>query len=292
MANLSRRDFLKVATAAAGTAAVLELPHLVAAGSASAAAGTFSTSANDVIVPSVCTLCSSGCGILARVADGNVVKLEGNPMHPINGGALCPKGQAAPELLYNPDRIAGPMKRKGERGSGQWETISWDEAIKLAADHLKALRDAGHPEKFVFMAGETRGQMRPLFERFMQAIGSPNLIRNESLNVAAAKLGVYLTQGVYDLPVYDLENTDYILSFGASLLEAGWNPQRTISGLSYSRRGRATRSKVVVFDPRQGITGAKADEWIPIKPGTDAAADESYRLHGLRFHPQLCFRLR
>jgi len=271
MKTLSRRDFLKVATAAAGTVAVLELPHLVGSETASAAAETVTTSANDVIVPGVCSLCSSGCGILARVADGNVVKLEGNPMHPVNSGSLCPKGQAAPELLYNPDRVSGPMKRKGDRGSGQWESISWDEAIKSMADQLNSLRSANHPEHFAFMAGEARGQLHPLFERFMQAVGSPNYIQNESLNIAAAKLGVYLTQGVYDLPVYDLENSKYILSFGASLLEAGWNPQRTIAGMSYGRRGRAERSKVVVIDPRQGISGAKADEWISIKPGTDAA---------------------
>jgi anaerobic selenocysteine-containing dehydrogenase len=272
MTSLTRRDFLKVAATAVGTATALEGMSYMAEGiQTGTLPESIVTAANEVIVPGVCTLCSAGCGILARVADGNVVKLEGNPMHPVNGGALCPKGQAAPELLYNPDRVAGPMKRKGDRGGGQWESISWDEAIRSVADKLKALRDAGHPEKLVFMAGETRGQMRPLFERFMEAIGSPNLIRSESLNVAAAKLGVYLTQGVYDLPVYDLEYSHYILSFGASLLEAGWNPQRTISGISYSRRGRSTRSKVVMVDPRQGVTGAKADEWIPIKPGTDAA---------------------
>ncbi len=270
---LSRRDFLKVAAVTAGTATALEALSSATGnvGVASADSGNIVTASNEVIVPGACSLCSSGCGILARVADGNVVKLEGNPMHPINSGVLCPKGQAAPELLYNPDRVNGPMKRKGDRGSGQWESISWDEAIKSVADQVKKLRDAGHPEHLAFMTGETRGQLQPLFERFMQAVGSPNLIHNESLNVAAAKLGVYLTQGVYDLPVYDLENTRYILSFGASLLEAGWNPQRTISGVSYGRRGRATRSKVVVVDPRQGISGAKADEWIPIKPGTDAA---------------------
>ena len=272
MTSLSRRDFLKVATATVGTITAMEgLTYASGSIEVASAAGDIHTSANDVIVPGACSLCSSGCGILARVADGNVVKLEGNPMHPVNGGVLCPKGQASLELLYNPDRVAGPMKRKGDRGSGQWESISWDEAIKFVADQVKALRDAGHPEQLTFMTGETRGQLLPLFERFMQAVGSPNLIQNESLNVAAAKLGMYLTQGIYDLPVYDLENTRYVLSFGASMLEAGWNPQRMISGLSYSRRGRATRSKVVVVDPRQGITGAKADEWIPIKPGTDAA---------------------
>ncbi len=272
-ANLSRRDFLKISSAAAGAAAVLEgLPILTGGEAVSAAgAGSLKTSSNDVIVPGACALCPSACGTLARVADGNVVKLEGNPMHPVNSGSLCPKGQAAPELLYHPDRLNGPQKRKGDRGSGQWEAITWDEAIKTVSDKLNALRSAGQPEKLVFMVGDARGQLNSLFERFMQAIGSPNLVRNESLNVAAAKLGVYLTQGVYDLPVYDLENSRYILSFGASLLEAGPNPHRTISGISYSRRGRATRSKVILIDPRQGITGAKADEWIPINPGTDAA---------------------
>ena len=274
MASLNRRDFLKVSAAAAATGFVLEgIPYLAGSQTVSAAgvAQDIKTSSNDVIVPGACNLCPSGCGILARVADGKVVKLEGNPMHPVNSGSLCPKGQAAPELLYNPDRLNGPQKLKGERGSGQWETISWDEAIKTVADKLNALRSAATPEKLVFMAGEPRGQLLPLFERFMQAFGSPNFVLNESLNVAAAKLGVYLTQGVYDLPVYDLENSRYILSFGASLLEAGPNPQRSISGLSYSRRGRATRSKVVMIDPRQGITGTKADEWVAIKPGTDAA---------------------
>ncbi|MEI6289160.1 MAG: molybdopterin-dependent oxidoreductase, partial [Chloroflexota bacterium] len=272
--KFTRRDFLKITAAAAGTAAVLEtLPSITGKQSAVSAASSngIKTSTKDVIVPGACSLCPSGCGILARVADGKVVKLEGNPMHPVNSGSLCPKGQASPELLYNPDRLNGPQKLKGERGSGQWESISWDEAIKTVAEKVNALRSDGHPERLVFMAGDTRGQLRPLFERFMQAVGSPNFVRNESLNLAAARLGVYLTQGVYDVPVYDLENSRYILSFGASLLEAGPNPHRMISGVSYSRRGRATRSKVVMIDPRQGVTGAKADEWIPIKPGTDAA---------------------
>ena len=101
-------------------------------------------------------------------------------------------------------------------------------------------------------------------------------------------MGMYLTQGVYDLPAYDIEKTNYVLSFGANFLEAGSNPQRTISGYSYLRRGRATRGKVVVIDPRQGIHGAKADEWIPIIPGTDAAlalgmAMSSARGGGRRF---------
>lgn len=277
---LTRRQFLKLAATTIGSMAVMGgWQSLLIAQSVQAAAGTLVTSAEDVIVPGVCLLCPSGCGTLARVADGHVVKLEGNPMHPINLGALCPKGQAAPELLYNPDRLTGPMQRTGERGpstslragSGQWQAISWDEAAQLVAQKLNDLRAANHPEQAAFLYGETRGQMRPLIERFMQAVGSPNVVSHDSLNIEAARLAMYLTQGIYDLPAYDLENSNYILSFGASLLEAGRTPQRMVAGYSYLRRGRADRGKVVVIDPRQGVTGAKADEWIPIIPGTDAA---------------------
>jgi anaerobic selenocysteine-containing dehydrogenase len=209
--------------------------------------------------------------MLARIADGNLVKMEGSPMHPINLGALCPKGQAAPELLYNPDRLEGPLKRVGDRGAGQWEPITWDEAIKTVAGKLSSLREDGHPERAAMLYGETRGQKRPFLERFMAAVGSPNAVSHDSLNIEAAKLGTLFTQGIYDLPAYDLENSNYVLSFGASFLEAGRSPQRMVSGFSYLRRGRADRGKVVVIDPRQGVTGAKADEWIPIIPGTDGA---------------------
>lgn len=271
-APLTRRQFLKLSASAAGSAVVIgALPGLLDAPKAGASGVNLVTSEEDVIVPGVCLLCPSGCGTLARVADGRVVKLEGNPMHPVNLGALCPKGQAAPELLYNPDRLTGPMKRVGERGEGRWQPITWQEAISETAGKLNGLRLAGTPERAVLMHGEARGQLASFFERFMHAFGSPNIISRESLNVAASKLGMYLTQGVYDIPAYDLENSSYVLSFGASLLEAGPFPQRTISGYAYLRRGRAERGKVVAIDPRQGVTGAKADEWIPIVPGTDAA---------------------
>lgn len=272
-APFNRRQFLKLAVAmGTGAAVTAGLPNLLTATeTAPAYAGELVTALEERVVAGVCLLCPSGCGILTRVADGRVVKLEGNPMHPVNMGALCPKGQAAPELLYNPDRVAGPLKRTGARGAGEWQSITWDEAVQTVAAKLSALRAAGQPERAALMYGETRGQLRAFFERFLSAVGSPNAIARESLNTAAAKLGVYLTQGVYDLPAYDLENSDYLLAFGASLLEAGRSPQRAIAGYSYLRRGRAKRGKVVVIDPRQGITGAKADEWIPIIPGTDAA---------------------
>ncbi len=273
---LTRREFLRMSGGVAGTAVAFGvLPKLMSTlrGDAAVSAGAtyLQATGEETIVPTVCLLCPSGCGMLARVVDGNVVKMEGSPMHPTNLGALCPKGQAAPELLYNPDRLIGPLRRKGARGNGEWEPLTWDEAITEVAQKLSGLREAGTPERAALLYGETRGQMRGFLERFMTALGSPNTISHDSLNIEAAKLGTLFTQGVYDLPNYDLENSNYVLSFGANMLEAGRTPQRMVSGYAYLRRGRANRGKVVVIDPRQGITGAKADEWIPIVPGTDAA---------------------
>ncbi len=269
---LTRREFFQVSAVMAGSvAAIGGMQNLLSAPQRSINPERLITSVIDDIVPGVCLLCPSGCGVLARVADGNVVKLEGNPMHPINEGALCPKGQAAPELLYNPDRLTGPLMQMGSKGSDQWEPISWEAAAAMVAEKLQELRSEGHPERFVLMHGEARGQLRPFLNRFAQAVGSPNVVSRESLNIAATKLAMYLTQGIYDLPAYDLENANYVLSFGANLLEAGPFVQRMVSGISFLRQGRPNRGKVVMIDPRQGVSGAKADEWIPIVPGTDGA---------------------
>ena len=269
---LSRREFLVLAASAVGsTTALASLQRLLQNSDPASAEIRLITGEEEEVVPGVCLLCPSGCGIVTRVSEGRVVKLEGSPMHPINTGSLCPKGQAAPELLYNPDRVEGPLRRVGEPGSGEWASLGWDEAIALVAQKLTELREAGQPQRAALMFGEARGQLRSFLHRFMEAIGSPNTISRDSLNVAGAKLAMYLTQGIYDMPAYDLENSSYVLSFGASLLEAGPVPQRMVSGYSYLRQGRATRGKVVIIDPRQGVSGAKADEWIPIVPGTDAA---------------------
>lgn len=272
---VSRRQFLTSAVTLLGGALTLGATQSLLAAQQPTEPSPSDTlhlvEADEKQVATACLLCPSACGMIARVVNERVVKLEGNPVHPINLGALCPKGQAALELLYNPDRVQNPLRRVGARGSNQWEPISWDDALKLVAARLQKIRAEGHPERFAFLYGQARGQMRALIERFTAAIGSPNAVANDSLNLEATRLAFWLTQGVYDLPAYDLENSRYILAFGANLLEAGPNPHRTIIGYAYSRQGRPNRSKVVYIDPRQGITGAKADEWIPIQPGTDGA---------------------
>ncbi|UCC51146.1 MAG: molybdopterin-dependent oxidoreductase, partial [Anaerolineaceae bacterium] len=180
---LTRRQFLRMSAASISSVTVVAgLQSMLSPRFSRSKETALQTNTEEAIVSGVCLLCPSGCGILTRVADGRAVKLEGNPMHPINLGALCPKGQAAPELLYNPDRLTGPMQRTGERGSGEWKPISWEDAVLLLADKLNELRAAGHPERSVLMHGEARGHLSSFFQRFMRAVGSPNVISRESLN--------------------------------------------------------------------------------------------------------------
>jgi anaerobic selenocysteine-containing dehydrogenase len=222
-------------------------------------------------VPSVCLQCPAGCGILVRVVDDRAVKIEGNRRYPSNQGRLCPKGQSGLQFLYDPDRIKAPMKRIGERGSGQWAPVSWDEALDEVAERLRALRDAGEPHTLVFMSGRNRGQSGDLIDRFLKAFGSPNHVGHSSICEDGSPLGHYLTQGFKAYAGYDWDHTNYLISFGAGFIEA-WRPTvRLLRAFGHMRRGRPVRAKIVQVDTRFSVTAAKADEWLAIRPGTDGA---------------------
>ncbi len=221
-------------------------------------------------VPTVCAQCMGGCGVLVRTIDGWAVNIAGNPFHPVNRGTLCPKGIAGLQGLYDPDRIRTPLKRIGKRGEGRWQPISWDEAIQLATGPLRDLRQNGEPQSLAFMGGRYRGLMRSLWERFLDAFGSPNYIDNQFQWEGTPHEGLYVTQGLRSSPAYDLENAQYILSFGADLLESYWSPVQALSAYGHFRRGKpGQRGKLVQIEPRLSITAIKADEWVPIQPGTE-----------------------
>jgi len=221
-------------------------------------------------VPTVCAQCMGGCGVLARIIDGWAVNIVGNPLHPVNRGTLCPKGIAGLQGLYDPDRIRTPQKRKGKRGKGQWDSISWDEALSTITESLKKLRKNGEPHRLAVLGGRYRGLMRSLWERFLEAFGSPNYIDNQFQWEGPPVEGLVLTQGIYSLPAYDFENARYLLSFGSGLLESYWSPVQALSAYGQFRRGTPDRrGKLVQIEPRLSITGIKADEWLPIQPGTE-----------------------
>ncbi|MFI5342188.1 MAG: molybdopterin-dependent oxidoreductase, partial [Candidatus Methylomirabilales bacterium] len=228
-------------------------------------------------VASVCQQCPGGCGILVRTITGiedekkRAVKIEGNPHHPISRGTLCPKGAAGLQSLYDPDRLKGPLKRSGPRGSGQWTPIGWDEALATTADRLRDLRARGEAHTLVAIAGLVRGLMPTLLHRFLEAYGSPNYV-STAHGCDTSRQVMRLTQGIAEPIAYDLEHSAYILAFGAGLLEAGWSPVRQARAVANLRQGTpGRRARIVHVDPRLSVSAAKADEWIPIRPGTDGA---------------------
>ncbi len=266
--KLSRRDFLKMG-GGAGVALALggslwnlsRQPHI----ENSLQKGV------ERWIPTVCGQCMGGCGILVRVIDGWAVNIVGNPLHPVNRGTVCPKGIAGLQGLYNPDRIRSPLKRAGKRGEGRWEQISWEEALNTITESLKELRKNGQSHQLVVMGGKYRGLMRILWERFLDAFGSPNYIDNQFDWDEMPIEGFFLTQGINSKVAYDIENVKYLLSFGSNILETFWSPVQMLKAYGDFRRGRpGLRGKLIQIEPRLSTTGIKADEWIPINPGTES----------------------
>jgi anaerobic selenocysteine-containing dehydrogenase len=265
--KINRREFIKMG-AGAGTAIALgggflkwsQLPSVE----------NLNSPGVEKWIPTVCGQCMGGCGILVRVIDGWAVNIVGNPLHPVNRGTLCPKGIAGLQGLYDPDRIRSPLKRVGKRGEGLWQPISWDEALQMVTGSLKDLRQKGLPHHLAVLGGRYRGLMRSLWERFLEAFGSPNYIDNQFQWEGPAMEGLFLTQGIHSLPAYDFENARYLLSFGSGLLESYWSPVQALSAYGQFRRGNPERrGKLVQIESRLSITGIKADEWLPIQPGTE-----------------------
>lgn len=220
---------------------------------------------------SACLQCEGGCGIVVRVVEGRAVRIEGNPDYPTNQGGLCPKGLNGLQVLYDPDRIRGPLARDGERGSGRWKRVSWDEAVARVARHLSALRARGESHTVAVLGGRYRGHMRTLVRRFLAAYGSPNEIDHESIGASGDLVAHELTQGVRDHLAYDWERTRYVIAFGAALIES-FRPTTMMLRVFGQLRGRAgRRAKTVIVDPRFGVSAARADEWVPVRPGTDGA---------------------
>jgi len=269
--RLTRRDLFKAGTAVAAVGAAALALQRGLASSLGDSLGRAAAAGEESIVSTTCSLCTSGCGLNVRVVGGKAVKVEGNPLHPLNQGVCCLRGQCSLEMLYSPERLAHPRIQRGERGSGRLEEVSWDEALQYVAEKLAALRSAGQPHSLALVHGELRGQMRSLVERFMEAFGSPNLIGRESLGEQAARQAMFLSQGINGLPAYDLNNASYVMTFGGNLLETSRNVIAALGAVAFMRRGRPQRGKLVAVHPRLSLTGMKADEWVPLRPGTYGA---------------------
>lgn len=220
---------------------------------------------------SVCTLCPGGCGLKVRKIGERAVKIQGNPLHPVSHGGLCPRGLAGLQVLYHPERLRGPLENTGSRDNPEWKEISWEQAIEKIVERLREIQVVGQERSVVFLAGRTGHLRQRLFRRFLESYGSPNFLPALS-GLESAQRAVYLQQGVSVGLAYDLERTRYLLSFGANLLEGWGSPVSTMRAFGRwhdSEAGR--RAKCTQISPRFSLTAAKADEWVAIKPGTEAA---------------------
>ena len=221
-----------------------------------------------------CQVCYCDCGMLTYMKGGRVIKVEGDPANPHNRGVLCAQGRSARQMLYNPDRLKYPLKRVGERGSGEWERITWDEALDTVAENLLEVKAKYGAEALSFVKGPTRQMIEQIFQRFCYAYGTPNYSGNWSYCVGPKMIGYTYTygkapQGQPYMPWSDFKNSKYIILFGTNpALSFIHRYPRIMSDILDAKEAGA---KLVVVDPRFTETASKADTYLAIKPGTDAA---------------------
>jgi anaerobic selenocysteine-containing dehydrogenase len=236
--------------------------------------------------PSICPACQAGCGLHVRVmeADAEVTrngqagivrmnvakKLEGNPAHPISQGALCARGQAAIQMTYHPDRIAGPIRRIGPRGSGQFRATSWDDGLAELTSRLDGLASTNNQNSLAFLTRRRRNVRHDLIARFLQAFGAPPAIEFELFGDDVLRRANDLSFGHAQLPTFDLARSRYLISFGADFLGTWNSPVAQNLAYGQMRQGASrVRGTFVQVEPRMSQTGANADEWVPIRPGTE-----------------------
>ncbi|MEM7239321.1 MAG: molybdopterin-dependent oxidoreductase, partial [Pseudomonadota bacterium] len=207
-------------------------------------------------------MCACRCGINVHVRDGKVRYIEGNRRHPVNKGVLCAKGSAGIMQHYSPARLRKPLKRVGERGSGQFQEIEWDEALDIAAGWLAEVRK-DDPKKLAFFTG--RDQSQSFTSWWAQQYGTPNYAAHGgfcSVNMAAG--GIYTLGGAFwEFGSPDWERTKLFMIFGVAE-DHDSNPIKAGIGKLKTAGGR-----VIGVNPVRTGYNAVADEWVGITPGTD-----------------------
>ena len=211
-------------------------------------------------------LCGDGCGIIVRVFEGRAKKIEGNPNHPMSRGKLCVRCQAGVQHLYHPDRIAGPLRRTGPRGSGEYQSITWETA---EADLVQRLQGTD-ASRVILATDPLRGRLGMVTKQFVEALGIRHASyesMERSTNLKAAMRQLF---GQEQLPEFDLENTNFLLGFGADILETWLATVRYSRGYGEFRQGdHRERGTFVHVDSRFSMTAANADKWVPVKPGME-----------------------
>ncbi len=278
--EISRRDFLKISGLSAGALAGVASGTVAFRTLESAEAARLAAAAPQVKYTAD-VMCPAECGLAVRVENGIASAIYGNPYCPMNAGAVCAKGASGLQMVYNPNRIKYPMIRVGERGEGKFKRVSWDEAIAHIVDKLIAIKKKYGPESVIMDAGDVTD--RDTYWRLFFAFGTPHCTEHGAICDTPRRHGPKVMLGgkriepdimrplLVRQPDGSLKN-DY--SYKTRLIiYAGWNPF-TATRIPYESRGtveaKLAGAKIIVIDPALSNTASKADQWIPIRPGTDA----------------------
>ncbi len=220
------------------------------------------------VIKSVCRSCHGGCGTLLHVSDGRLTKVAGDRDSPLNRGRLCPIGASTLDLVYHPDRLKYPLRRTGARGAGQWQRITWDEALDEIAGRLQAIKGEFGAEAIAMGTGTGRHHIRWV-SRFGHALGTPNWCEPGFAQCFHPRVNTtLLTFG--DFPVCDFTGGTppaCIVYWGHNPVNSGPDGETRFNALD----ALETHPKVIVVDPRRTRLAKQADLWLQLRPGTDGA---------------------
>ena len=275
--SLTRRRFLQATGVLAGSASVGALPGLFTlAPVKDARAEGAAAEAGVTITKSFCAQCPARCGIDVYTNNGRVHAVYGTLDNPLSNGKLCPKGHYGQYLLYDPDRIKGPMKRtnpkKGRDEDPRFVPLSWDEALDIVAGRLNALREKGESHRFATLTGRGWGYTDVgLLKEFGALYGTPNYnLGHSSMCSDASETVKHMMDGHHAYSAYDYGNCNYLLVFGAGFLES-FRPFNANMQNWGKMRTKSPKTKVTVVDVHLSTTGSAADRLLLVKPGRDGA---------------------
>jgi Fe-S-cluster-containing dehydrogenase component len=265
--GVKRREFLKVL--GVGTAATTMLgcasekvekliPYLVSPDQTVPGVSTY--------YATTCRECSAACGVMGETRDGRTIKLEGNPDHPVNRGALCARGQSALQGLYNPDRYRGAKVRR----NGQLQSASWEDALQLFAQKLGETRSRGGAGSAVFINQHESGSFPGFLDTWLAGFGMPAHL---SFDAGADHAAIAANRQTYGVawPKLDFRAARLIVSIGADFLDS-WGamvPQQLDFADARADHDKAPR--LIYVGPRRSLTGLNADQWIDCRPGSEMA---------------------
>ena len=256
--TIGRRDFFKV-YAAAGVAVLEGCRRRDQELIESPARRSTALPGASVWRRSICGQCGAGCEVEVRTVDRLAKKIEGLPTGFINRGGVCALGHSALQELYHPDRVTGPMRRAA---SGELAPVSWEEALGAAASAIAAA-----PAATTVVSGAPSGPLLGLWRRFAAAVAAPPPVHWQSADAVVEREAARLAFGEACRPAYDMARADYVLSIGAPFLDRWRSPVHF--GGAWAELTADRRGKLVQVEARHSLTAANADDWLPVRPGTE-----------------------